>query len=41
MEGRKRCKKASVDEKLLIGFQEKENEGFRKRISVDRVLDVT
>ena len=36
MDGRKRCKNASVDEKLFIRFQETENGGFRKRISVDR-----
>ena len=41
MDGRKRCKKASVDEILLIRFQETENGGFRKRISVDRVLKTT
>ena len=34
MDGGKRCKKASVDEKLFIRFQETENGGFRKRISV-------
>ena len=34
VDGRKRCKKASVDEKLFIRFLETENEGFRKRISV-------
>ena len=37
-DGRKRCKNASVDEKLFIRFQETENGGFRKRISVDRAL---
>ena len=36
MDGRKRCENASVDEKLFIRFQETENGGFRKRISVDR-----
>ena len=36
VDGRKRYKNASVDEKLFIRFQEKENGGFRKRISVDR-----
>ena len=36
VDGRKRCKNASVDEKLFIRFQETENGGFRKRISVDR-----
>ena len=36
--GRKRCKHASVDEKLFIRFQETENGGFRKRISVDRAF---
>ena len=40
MDGRKRCKNASVDEKLFIRFQETENGGFRKRISVDRALVV-
>ena len=30
-------KNASVDEKLFIRFQETENGGFPKRISVDRV----
>ena len=39
--GRKRCKNASVDEKLFIRFQETENGGFRKRISMDRVLQKT
>ena len=34
MDGRKRCK----NEKLFIRFQETENGGFRKRISVDRAL---
>ena len=29
---------ASVDEKLFIRFQETENGGFRKRISVDRAI---
>ena len=38
VDGRKRYKNASVDEKLFIRFQEKENGGFRKRISVDRAL---
>ena len=38
MDGRKRCKNASVDEKLFIRFQETENGGFGKRISVDRAL---
>ena len=36
VDGRKCCKNASVDEKLFIRFQETENGGFRKRISVDR-----
>ena len=36
VDGRKRCKNASVAEKLFISFQETENGGFRKRISVDR-----
>ena len=36
VDGRKRCKNASVDEKLFIRFQETENGGFRKRIRVDR-----
>ena len=39
VDGRKRCKNASVDEKLFIRFQETENGGFRKRISVDRSLN--
>ena len=38
VDGRKRCKNASVDEKLFIRFQETENGGLRKRISVDRAL---
>ena len=38
VDGRKRCKNASVYEKLFIRFQETENGGFRKRISVDRAL---
>ena len=38
VDGRKRCKNASVDEKRFIRFQEIENGGFRKRISVDRAL---
>ena len=38
VDGRKRCRNASVDEKLFIRFQETENGGFRKRISVDRAL---
>ena len=37
VDGRKHCKNASVDEKLFIHFQETENGGFRKGISVDRV----
>ena len=44
VDGRKRCKNASVDEKLFIRFQETENGGFRKRISVrnhtPRVIDI-
>ena len=36
VDGRKRCKNASVDETLFIHFQETENGGFRKRISVER-----
>ena len=36
VDSRKRCKNASVDEKLFIRFQETENGGFRKRINVDR-----
>ena len=36
VDGRKRCENASVDEKLFVRFQETENGGFRKRISVDR-----
>ena len=39
VDGRKRCKNASVDEKLFIRFQETENGGFRKRISVDRASE--
>ena len=39
VDGRKRCKNASVDEKLFIRFQETENGGFRKRISVDRACE--
>ena len=39
VDGRKRYKNASVDEKLFIRFQETENGGFRKRISVDRAKD--
>ena len=35
MDGRKRCENANVDVKLFIRFQETENGGFRKRISVD------
>ena len=38
MDGRKRYKNASVDEKRFIRFQETENGGFRKRISVDRAF---
>ena len=38
MDRRKRCKNASVDKKLFIRFQETENGGFRKRISVDRAF---
>ena len=38
VDGRKRYKNASVDERLFIRFQETENGGFRKRISVDRAL---
>ena len=38
VDGRKRYKNASVDDKLFIRFQETENGGFRKRISVDRAL---
>ena len=41
VDGRKRCKNASVDEKLFIRFQETENGGFRKRISVDRAIVTT
>ena len=41
VDGRKRCKNASVDEKRFIRFQETENGGFRKRISVDRALGLT
>ena len=41
VDGRKRCKNASVDEKLFIRFQETENGGFRKRISVDRAIERT
>ena len=32
VDGRKRYKNASVDEKLFIRFQETENGGFRKRL---------
>ena len=32
------AKKTIVDEKLYVSFQETENGGFRKRISVDRTL---
>ena len=39
VDGRKHCKNASVDGKLFIRFQETENGGFRKRISVDRTLE--
>ena len=39
VDGRKRYKNASVDEKLFIRFQETENGGFRKRISVDRARE--
>ena len=39
VDGRKRCKNASVDEKVFIRFQETESGGFRKRISVDRAKD--
>ena len=39
VDGRKRYKNASVDEKLFIRFQETENGGFRKRISVDRASE--
>ena len=35
VDGRKRWKNGSVDVKLFIRFQETENGGFRKRISVD------
>ena len=38
VDGRKRCKNASVDEKRFIRFQETENGGFRKRVSVDRAF---
>ena len=41
MDGRKRCKNASVDEKRFISFQETENGGFRKRSSLDRALPTT
>ena len=34
VDGRKRSKNASVNEKLFIRFQETENGGFRKRITV-------
>ena len=39
VDGRKRCKNASVDENLFNRFQETENGGFRKRISVDKAKD--
>ena len=32
LDGQKRCKNVSVDEKLFIRFQKTENGGFRKRI---------
>ena len=38
VDGRNRYKNASVDKKLFIRFQETENGGFRKRISVHRTL---
>ena len=41
MDGRKCYKKARMDETILIRFQETGNGGFRKRISVDRVLKTT
>ena len=37
VDGRKRYKNASVDEKLFIRFQETENGGFRKRISDSKI----
>ena len=40
VDGRKRYKNASVDEKLFIRFQEKENGGFRKRISVATLFEI-
>ena len=36
MDSGKRCENANVDIKLIMRFQETENGGFRKRISVDR-----
>ena len=38
VDGQKRCKKVSVDEKRLIRFKETENGAFRKRIVVDKAL---
>ena len=34
MDGRKRCENANVDVNTFMRFQETENGGFRKRISV-------
>ena len=35
VDGGKRCENANVDVNTFMRFQETENEGFRKRISVD------
>ena len=35
MDSGKRCEKANVDLNTFMRFQETENGGFRKRISVD------
>ena len=38
MDGGKRCENANVDVNTLMRFQETENGGFRKRVSVDGAL---
>ena len=38
MDGGKRCENANVDIYTFMRFQERENGGFRKRISVDGAL---
>ena len=38
MDGGKRCENANVDVNTFMRFQETENGGFRKRISVDGAL---